>query len=434
MLSINLFNPNQARINFGFGIVFDNGASTNQGSYKGSIVSGEGKPVGNVVNNVVCIDGVKSTDDYLKGLGKNIAITAILNHSAIMQLPESDRNIDYIVGFPPTQTIKNYASMIANLKDETGESLRCINYNDLLGKGYISENLDKEVTSKSKSERTYLDIEPNRTNNADIIKVSKDCKLVVTNDMVGGISYVANVLLSDPKYKNLMEEGASFVYIATGGGMGVAFADMDRDGIIKIKASECGHTKEPDRDFSLEAGGASSPALIKNFAQNLGLNQEQVDKVAASRNGKIVTDFKTAQTELKKLVDYNLSESSYYLASKDAINRYMDDIAYFCHGKVLEGVNFVVLAGPVVNGIKEYIKQNNSEDNQTTFDDILTKKIYDNLLEDMAKDQFKSNKFRVISDISVPDNTLGGRFLPNGQFIGENRGNWFEISKEHLLN
>lgn len=409
-------------ISFGHKIIIDSGASKpHHGSLKLSILSDETNAEIYSYNGVLCPEGFKKDADYIQGFARQIADSFEKAGDKIKRLSPADRELTGVVIYAPGAIINNFNAILTNLKKlGTNEPLKNIDYEKILP---ILRNL---LSAKGG-------------------KVSDGFKLMATNDMIGAGASIAQHLAKKPDFI----EGYSAAYLMAGGGLGVGQIEHNGENIL-IKASESGHISVFGTNKSLEEYGASVRALIKNFAKEAGLNNQDTEKLVKLGNAKIIQPviIASSEQEAKSLVESGLFEAvgrnGFKLkgvsaevqrkASFAAIQKFIESIAILGANKVNEGVNSVILTGPLAKGVDEAIRKQAALFKNKNLNTLLTEKIT-SLLDDMGKNVAKLYKFNLITNIEVPSNNVGGSLLLQGKFIGgKTRGNWLSIPATVLKN
>lgn len=406
-------------ISFGHSGIVDSGASDKfKGSLKSSLVSSTNKEI-SAYRSVVCSEGFKTNEDYLKGLAKGIADTYEGKIDKIKALSPADRELEGLVIYAPGAIIGNKANILQNLKIlGTDESLTNVDYNK------IPKLLRPLLAAKG-------------------IQISDRFKLMATNDMIGAGASVAKQLAKDARFK----EGYKALFLMAGGGLGVGeIKHMGKD--VLIEASENGHINVFKTGANLEQYGDSVSALIRNFSKVAGLSLEDTETLVNAGNAKVATDLivtsksKEEADTLKKtgLFSFSeglageskfrlkhVSEAAQKAASENAINKFIEAISILGANKVTEGTNEIILTGPLTNGIQKAIAKEPELFDGKNLSELVMEKI-SSLLDGAGKNMAKIYKTKVVTDIEVPNNTIGGNLILKGKFIGEKiRGNWLSI-------
>ena len=400
-------------VSFGYKIFVDSGASDpKRGTFKISMRSEKTgdeffstKQLPEEFKKVGYQEGFNSGDDYIKGLSRCITKSIELAKEEIEKLKDDDKKLSGILINAPGYVVGGeLIPYVANLYDSKGEHLKDVDFSKLEVK--TEKNTDKY-------------------------------KVIGTNDMHGAAAGIAKML----KEQGRLEEGL-YAYIAmTGGGLGVVSIKAKGE-VLEIEGCECGHNmylnQNTDQSFvdrlkslfvkpkdkpaiSLEKGGVSVSGLIGNYAKHLNLNSKQTEALINKGDARIVTD---------GLLSNNKKEQK---AAQKAIETYIDALAQEFARRVAEGVNLIVLSGPLVKGIKNALVEKTG--NQLELKDRIMKKIYSFLPESgngvmMAK----IHKFDIDLNLNIPDNTVGGGILlDSAKFIGKDiRGNWLHIPINEL--
>lgn len=413
-------------VSFGHFLSVDSGASKKyNGNYKESIVSGKNfKPV-YTVEAEVCPEGFRSSDDYVNGITQRIYESYDAAKGEIKNLPRSDRKLSGIVIYAPGPTINNYTSGFENLKIAgTEESLKDINYDEIPAKARAV------LASKG-------------------IKLSRDFKIMATNDMLGTGAAIAKQLYGKPYFK----EGYSATFLMAGGGLGVGQIEHYGKNVI-VKTTESGHINAYGTGQTLEKYGASAGTLIREFCEAMHLSEKQTEKFLEIGNAKIAT-IQTFMEKDPKVIDklkstglFNVETSAsnkaiftwknYYLgrmhdvSSRHAIDKFLDAIAHLGAIKVTEGVNNLILTGPLAKGIKNKVDISPELFEGKSFNEILKQKILKQL-DNTGRNMAKLYNFDLITDIDVINNNEGTALLLKGKFVGEKiRGSWVSIPEKAI--
>lgn len=407
-------------ISFGHKIIIDSGASKpSHGSLKLSILSDETNAEIYSYNGVLCPEGFRRDEDYIEGFARQIADSFEKSADKISKLSPADRDLTGVVIYAPGAIVNNFNAVITNLKKlGTNEAIKNIDYNK------ISAVLRNLLAAKGG-------------------KLSDGFRLMATNDMIGAGASIAQHLVK----KGDFQEGYSAAYLMSGGGLGVGQIEHNGEDVL-IKSSESGHISVFGTNKSLEEYGASVRALINNFAKEAGLRSEDSAKLVKLGNAKIIQPVVIASSaqEAKALSESGLfdtvAENKFKLrgisdevhgrASFAAIQKFIEAISIIGANKVNEGVNAVVLTGPLSRGIEEAIGRQSALFGNKNLNTLLMEKIT-SLLDDMGKNVAKIYDFKLITDIDVPSNNIGGSLVLQGRFIGgKTRGNWLSIPTEAL--
>lgn len=415
-----------SRVAFGHKIIIDTGASKpNNGSFKINVLSDVDARELYTQSGLVCPEGFRKNGDFTGGILKRINETYehLVGSGVLGSLSHEDKDLTGIVIYSPGVSINNQTAEISNLKIKgTDVPLRDIDYNQ------IPQALRPLLANRG-------------------IKICQDFKLMATNDMIGAGAAIVKQLVNNPRFKS----GYSALYLMAGGGLGVGQIDHLGENVL-IKSSEDGHINVYGTKKNLEQYGASSTALIRNFADAVGMNAEDTQKLVNAGIGKVVNtnlvfdDAKEVQTlmdtGLFEIVSKgssgvhlnlkNVSQEAKNGAVKTAIERFIDAISIVSANKVNEGLHEIILTGPLTKGIQSIVAQEGELFGHKSFDSLVKEKI--NSLLDAAGNCMKDTcKMELITDLETPNNTVGGSLALHGHFIGsEIRGNWLSIPTEVL--
>lgn len=403
---------NNAKLGFGYKLAVDSGASdTRRGSLKITMFSDDGEKLissnrlkGFPTN--VCPNGIMSSSDYLNGL-KN-RIKDFINNEKIkdkISRQEGDGNLlKGIALFVPGATVNNIAKILPNLKDKDNNPLRDVDFKDI-------KKINKDT----------------------------DINVLALNDMAGAAAFAAKRLKS-------LYNGLKAAVCMTGGGCGVASIKVVNGETIVV-TTELGHVRGLNNRKSVEKEGASVPAMINNYAESLSLSENDKKKLLGVGNAKVVTQYplildkntkeannlkETGLFEEKiknnkvEMTLKNVTKEKHAKASKEAINAYLDSVAQIAHIEAAKGTNEFILTGPLVQGVKKATQNLGMNFDQEIRDRAIK------LLGPGGQAMADLYKFNVSSIIEIPDNTLGGPSLLNGNFVSEARGNWVGIPTRTL--
>jgi len=435
---------NRNNIKFGFKIAGDFGTSPPlQGSAKCSILSDNGETIFSTEKDVkdeslklVCPDGIKSSDDYVNGIITCIHQFVGMAKGNIANLKGNDQKLSGVVLNAPCQVINNIGNIIPNLKDPQGNSLKGVDFGKV--KSDVLNSKDMEVDKSN-------------------------FKFLATNDLPGAAAGVAKILAS----RGMLKDGFDFSVIMTGGGCGIAEGKCINNS-LQIVATELGHIKPINKeiktqDENIEKHGASAPALIRNYFKELSkldyeFKEEDIDTLVKIGKSQLVLEHHVKITpdslQWNELLDTGLYEEKeegervitksgkekgllestkkiekkdHEKASKKAIEKYIDSIAQLCQIEVAKGTNLIVLTGPLASRIRDYTVKHSDDFDQKSLSELIEEKTtsyMDQTLVTLAD----SYKFKVVTDIEVPDNTIGGGILLKGEQISpKTRGNWIEV-------
>lgn len=403
---------------FGHKLVIDSGASNQQkGSLKIALISDNGEEK-HAFNSVVCPDGFKEKDDYLKGITDRVYEMYDEFSKSGKKLVGKDKNLNGIMVYAPGATKGNIAQELANLHLESGGSLQDIDYNKL-------PKLLKRKLAQTE------------------IHIQKKLRFAATNDMIGtGTAILLDIFKNRPK---TLTDGYRASFLMAGGGLGTG--DIEVLGKqVYIKSTECGSTHASGSGShvkTLETVGASSTALIKNFANALGFSTKDINKLVATGNARIVTEnaiSPSKESEIKALrgtglfaetnIDgkphftlMNITEAARIKARKAATNSFINALAQISSNKLLEGVNEMIITGPLTKAISNSMKTS-----PKSFIQLLEERTL-SYLSLQGQSMNRNCNFRFIDNILVENNTQGGvTALTKGKFVGGDlRGNWLRI-------
>ncbi|MEW5820422.1 MAG: hypothetical protein AB1782_09550 [Cyanobacteriota bacterium] len=391
----NGYNKNQQavrlgqNITFGYKIFVDSGASDpKRGTFKVSLrsdVTGDEllstKDLPQEYRKVGPKSGFKTAKDYVDGLSSRISKAIELAGEKIAELKGDDKFLTGILINAPGYVVGgSKAPLLPNLKDKDNNSLRDVDF-------------------------TNIDVKAERSPNG--------YRVIATNDMHGAAAGIAQIL----KDKGELQEGLHALICMTGGGMGVVNIKV-KNGFLEIEGSETGHNRivTPGKAKSLERGAASVSALIENYAHKMEMSPEDL---------KAMIDTGDARSITAALISGSKQEQK---AAAYAINKYIDGISQEFARKVTDGVNKIILSGPLALGIKTVLAEKTG--NPDELKDQIVKKVYEHMPETGPGSIMADiHHFEVDLNTEIPDNTVGGAILLNsGKFIGKNvRGNWINI-------
>ncbi len=409
---------NRNNVSFGFNFYGDCGASLpTKATMKTTLDPKDKSQKFALKESIVCPEGILSIEDFLGGVANNIAATV---KGSMDKLPEDDRELENVALFIPAQAEDNRVKIISNLRvASTGEQLHDLNFNDI--QGLLA---------------------------ARGVKVSDNFKLVVANDMYGAVAGVLNRVLEDKdKYADLLAPGTKNLIVMPGGGLGVGMFEVD-EGRIRIIAEESGHIVYEANGKTLEADGASVPALIRNFAKAVGLSDKEQETLVKTGNAKLPTQYPVwmddGSEEYDRLMNTGLfehieskdgkaylllkkdgkpiTEEEFNEASKYSVGKFVDDIAKLCSVKVNAKAKSALLTGKLIDKINKDIAHNPVYEGKN-IQQLVTERI-GAYLDPIGKSLFDTKGFKVIY-LKMDDNTSGGSLVLNGKQIGDNA--WMDI-------
>lgn len=312
------------------------------------------------------------------------------------------------VVFCPGQAENNVLGIAINIKNQQGQSLCDINFDVL-------------------------------SNQLGSISDGKKVKVLAANDMFGVGSAAIAALKASPEHKAFLQQPImSASVIMTGGGCGVI--GLQKIGPqIYLTGMEAGHTPTGHGKQVLETSSASVPALTRLFAKSLRLSKKDAGKLVDLGIGRVVTQHKivpsnneeealikasglfVAHKEEEKTV-YKLKKvnsESHNLAAQAAILTYLNDLGRFIAGEAAASKHAVIVTGPLAQGISDWLETKGS----TLRSELM--RYVDQYLDPSARNLADKNEFRIITDLSLADNTAGGNVFSHAQNVG--RFNWFAI-------
>lgn len=419
---------------FGYKVYVDTGASDPvRGSFKVRIASDDGRKLlldadqlPESLQKVGTPSGFKTGKDYTEGLSRNIAKSIELVKDKVAGLGEK---LSGIVINAPCYVKNNYAETVANII-----GAEKVDFND------IKNNLKR----------------------AGIELSEESFKLVALNDLAGAAAGIAKMMANHPESKEQFKDGFFGSIWMTGGGTGVADIKV-KNGVLEIETSESGHNMaiNSKKGRSIEKEGGSSPALIRNYCETLGMKEEDIAKLlqfgkakfttcyplkedtgsdaekAFLNTGLFIKEKEVINSEGRKksiLKMPNVGKKEHDKASKKAINKYIATLAQMASNKILEGANCVILTGPLAMKVIENVNSNPEKWEGKTFDQVAMEKTKE-MLDQAGVKLVDIHKFKFVHDFVVPDNTVGGELLlkEGTSCIGAGiRGNWINMPVENV--
>lgn len=428
----------------------DFGASKEGGSGRVFLFDEDsGKKIGKALpekgSAFVCPGGVgNDPKNYTKGITNLISNLIQTNQEVIEKRPESDQELAGIVAAVPTQTVLSetgpYAPVIANIRTSDNKRISA-DFGDV----------EKGLAARG-------------------IFLSKDFKNFVVNDMNMWTLQTAIA------HKDELKEGFKFATFINGGGFGVGYGEVfnvDEKNRLHIRAVEHAHINENGKVLTDDK--SSSIALIKNWGEHLGLNDElltdeqksllnkdvansMLDVLMPLGNSEIVTsnaqkmvinlDDKDKTDEEKNFLrnSIDILKNSEFLnieeqdgkavisvaeekkelakkASDYSVDKYLDGMAYLSHIKACEGLNKVFLLGPLnAKGVADYVGGTEK------LGEIVTQRTYDKLNE-VGANMARINNFEVVVDKYTDDSQQALKTLSKGRFM-KNTGNSYLIDTD----
>lgn len=413
------------KVNFGHFLLGDSGASDRKrSSLKLTLVSDSGEIL-DTFEGKSCPEGFKKNEDYVNGISEQISKFAAKNTGTINKLRGTDKQLKAVMIYAPGAAIDNKIGVIKNLVLENEEPLKNIDFNDVL------TNLKQTYPQNG-------------------LKIAPKAKLIATNDMIGTGGALLNKLLEIP---NKIKNGYRASFYMAGGGLGAGEIEVV-DNKVLLKSTEGGHVRASGTGENikvLESYGASSTALITNFAKALGIDKENIKNLVSTANGRIVTDYviKTDKADeiaaLQKTELFNekisgdkhsfslagIDKATHEKACKKTINKFIEALAIGSSNKIIEGSNDIILTGPLTKGVGFTIKENPHMFKNQTLTQLIMKRA-SKLMDAAGESMSKLYNINIIDDIPVSNNTQGGLTALKGEFAGEGRGNWLLIPLKAL--
>lgn len=412
------------KVNFGHMIVADSGASKPEGSFKATVFSDTGRVLGEH-EDVVAPRGFRHESDYVTGLTDRLAEAELANKVAIEQLTGDDRKLNGVVVYTPGPSKGNVIGEIGNLKKVGEQSLKNVDLNG------IPVNLKTQVETMG-------------------IQVVENPGLLGTNDMIGGTC----ATLEDLARAGLLEDEFRASYHMFGGGHGRGSLSVIGN-VIEVETSELGrmNMSGTGKDIvTAEMAGTSTPALIKHFGEYLGLSFNDMIKLIKTGNAKIATQHELREknpAEIAKLretglflessagdsVQFRLKhvvKSDHEAAARFAIDGFTATAARVCHLDVLQGVNKVILAGPLVKGLGKDLEHNDKLSGGVTLIDMIRRKTAD-LLDSVGTRMGALNNCEITDGIHVGSNAQGGFLAHKFGKPSSYRGNTLRLPLEAVI-
>jgi hypothetical protein len=407
-------------VNFGHKVVFDIGASDRQrGSCKISLLTDAGVELDSFEGKVSLKPFERDTD-FTEALTERLVSFELKNKEKIDALKGKDRELSGVIGFAPGATVDNRAGIITNLVKTNDQSLQNVDYNT------VPAGLRKALDRLS-------------------ISVAKDLKFIATNDMIGTGAALAKQLGKNGALRN----GQHAAFYMAGGGLGTGEIETIGGRTI-VKSVERGHTPmaAPGKKLiTAELTGASSTTLIREFAKASGFGN-YADSLVATGNGKIATQFTIVTDNPKEIEALNatgcfssqgvfegkthlrlngLSQKDHLKASRKAINAFVNTMATLSARSAVDGVNQVILTGPLTAGVAKDIEHNPKLFGGKSLLDLIKQRTM-SLLNAQGQTMAKINGLEIVQ-LPLPNNTKGGYTALKGKFTSAERGNWLEIPR-----
>lgn len=425
----------------------DYGASKEGGSVRNFLFDEDtGKMVGEPLprdggSDYVCKGGLKDDPrEYTAGVIDKAVELVRQNQNIIRKRPQEDQEISGLVAAAPAQTIfrngSPVAPVVANIKVQ-GKPIS-VDYG-IVQAGLLAKG----------------------------IKLSPDFKNFVVNDM--------NMwtLQTGISHKNELKEGFKFATFINGGGFGTGFGEVlnvDSKNYLHVRATEEGHVHSGKG--ILESEKCSSPALIRNWGRQIGLDKEKLAEQQKAKLGKenfdsmldvlmsigdsrIVTDpehkifvktgndqddylrksaevmcqsniLQVKQVEGKAEIGVKPENKSVAKqASAKAVNKYIDGLAFLSHVHACDGLNRIFLIGPLNSrGIAGYVGGTDK------LSKLVTERTF-KYLDSAGANIARINDFKIVVDDSINDSKQALKMLTNGKFM-QNTGNSYMIDVNKL--
>lgn len=423
-MTISTFNsyasvPSLKPVKFGLMASVDIGSSDGM-TAKTAFFTDEGKYIEPDAEQNLKSENVKTdtAEDALQNL--TALIRQRLADTSLRDLSWDQKELRRMFFFIPDRPKANgHVPVIHNIKVKNGEPLQNLRLDYLPGRL-------RSVAGHSEEEL------PNN------IRVGS-CNVVAVNDMGGGTLAAAGALRRF--HPELFKPGMKLLYLMSGGGLGVAKAnfvqtylpsgDTDRRD-LHLMLTQAGispwyEDKNGMHDYEISA--AAAPALVRNFVSELPYWQKR--KTPGTVSGETVTTYDDATKVYK-----TLSQRKYQNAARYAVERYIDAIAMLTARSLYEGTTVMVLAGGVAGGVKDFVNNDKSDflsndlqtfqneklpnlDRYTKFDRVLAGRIWSKLNQ-KGRDEYLNNQFTIVTDIKVPNNTMGAPYLAEAQQTSTN--------------
>lgn len=355
-------------------------------------------------------------------------------------LTKKDKKISKISLFLPGTLQEKTALFMANLKQQNGESLINVDLKEIL-----TEVKDQGKVELSKG-----------------FNMSKD--FILAKDLAATGAGVANNVAKHPSYAHRFTKGFFLVAVHPGGGFGsvdVKVKGDNYDSIVDIETDEGGHDLFPNKRIAtgeerLGAQTVSAKTVIKTFAEELGMEKEDVETLMKTGNAQITTQEqiklnsrKTSKAieVLKKTGIYDIVEENkefttlkikeskkdiFETAFYKAADTFADTLSYHAITKINRGCNLYALSSPLTMGINEKIIKNPKIFGENITD--LRSLVFYHIDRKVGNDNScnilrKANNFDIVCDkaISIPDNTPGGKLILDGEAQLVRRGEWLQI-------
>jgi hypothetical protein len=263
-------------------------------------------------------------------------------------------------------------------------------------------------------------------------------KLLSANDMFGVGTGIISALMAHPQYKSMIEkDGFSGTVCMTGGGCGViGFRRVGNT--LQLEGSESGNIHHANGQ-PLEQTGLSAPALMREYAKALGLRDEQIKTLLETGNARPATEHeikvkkgtpeydtliktglfdekpcKVCNADVVLLSLKGISKADHEKAAWTGVNAYLDSAAQLCQIKMTEGYNALFLTGPIAGAIQRYLQENAKQPLE-----VLLKNKTLAIANVAAQSMGQMSNFKIVTDIQLPDNTVGGLLFAQSQPVSE---------------
>ena len=371
----------------------DVGASTINGSLKLCAIDENDNIIAKERTTVFDEGESRSEDKFEHNLAKKIAVFEFLNKEKI-KAADPDNEMQLTVCYPGAKVL------------DKGKS------------GFRLSNFFYDNTRRHRFER------PISPDNIDTYLKHLGVNITQSrhaNDMAGaGACLLKQIKEQHPE---LLQKGEEIIYLYPGGGLGTGIIMVDDDN-IKIKPTEIQHIEKNHAENDSLETEVRAANLRKNYADALEIYEV---RHLLGENTMVVDNYEVT----KSILPY-ITEEEHNIASKYAIDKYMDSFAQLIATRVCESkLKTVVITGPIANSIRNSVNKNPEfEDikkgpNDDKFSAHLKKKIQRHMTPVGLSLLGNPDDLNIIF-LKIKDNTEGAQLLQKGKEVGEPTA-WYNI-------
>lgn len=322
--------------------------------------------------------------------------------------------------------------IMPNLRDVSGNSLENVELKDIITK--LQENGNVKLEKNFNPEVNFIPLK----------------------DLAATGVTVTKKVMDHPELSKRFDKGFCMSVVQPGGGWGVTTVELNEDDIITLRTSESGHDVYYDYKTkkAIRYGeNASVPAVIKNYAQALGITDpDELKAVKATGLAHMSTQKQIDLSSIndKKAIDALMKTEAYELvnagseittlrikdaqkfekASMASIKAFADAIACHAITRINRGYNLLALSGPLTMGLDAKLKEHPIKIKTMDSTGAVTNVTVNNMVEavwariyaykatdNTVKLYIKEKNFEIVCDkaLSAVDNNESGAFFLSGE-------------------